>query len=80
MCGVLYMMKSELWEKEMEKEKEGGREKGGESMWIELLCLKKNSVEKEKCNFPDIIPDAGVTSLPSQSKQRNKVVLALFYR
>ena len=62
-------------------EREGGRERERRRKYVDRITLfKKNSVEKEKCNFPDIVPDAGVTSLPSQSKQRNKVVLALFYR
>ena len=47
---------------------------------MDRITLFKNSEEKEKCNFPDIIPDAGVISLTSQSKQRNKVFLAPFYR
>lgn len=68
-------MKSELWEKEMEKEREREGERKEEKACGQNYSVEKNSEEKEKCSFPDIIPDAVVTSLTSQSKQRNKVFL-----
>lgn len=57
-----------------------GREGERRRKHVDRITLFKNSEEKEKCDFPDIIPDAGVISLTSQSKQRNKVFLAPFYR
>ena len=39
---------------EKEREREGGREKGEESMWIELLCLKK-ILKKKKSEIFQIL-------------------------
>ena len=52
----------------MEKEREREGERKEEKACGQNYSFKKNSEEKEKCSFPDIIPDAVVTSLTSQSK------------
>ena len=79
-----YSLYYEEWivgKRDGERKGKGGRERERRRKHVDRITLfKKNSEEKEKWNFPDIIPDAGVISLTLQSKQRNKVFLAPFYR